>query len=151
MSREVTERDVFESKLKMFRHNVNQMMYFEEKLHEVALLLEGDSIKSPPIVSKDESKYQKGTQIYNNRTTELMLQESYLIKRRDYYLTSVREIMNYLQQLDPEEVELVELRYYKKFEAHKVGKCLNYDKRTVYRKLDRVFKKLSLFDTKFMV
>lgn len=135
-------REVIESELRLFRHNVKQLMYFEDKLHEVALLLEGDSIKSPPIVSKDESKYQKGTFIYKNQITSLMLQEEQLIKEREYYLTAVNKVAKYLQLLDPEEVDIVECRHYEKLKVIEVAVKLNYDERQVYRKLDKIFEKL---------
>ncbi|RRC92734.1 hypothetical protein EII25_03410 [Erysipelotrichaceae bacterium OH741_COT-311] len=137
--------------LKAFRFNLNRLMDLEDRLQLLAYELNGDNIGSPKIKSPEEAKYQTGTKIYKNNIPELMMQESKLIKERDYYLFAVKKVETFLQRLTDEEVKLIELRYWHGFNINQIARMYFWSKRTTYRKFDMIFEKLAHVPSIFVV
>lgn len=126
--------------LKAFRFNVTKLMDLEDRLQLLAYELNGDNIGSPKIKSPEEAKYQTGTKIYKNNIPELMLQESKLIKERDYYLFAVKRVESFLQQLSDEEIKLIELRYWHGFHIKYIAKMYYRSRASIYREIDKILK-----------
>ena len=133
---------MIELEFKQFRYHLNALRRAEEQLTEVARVLNGENLKSPAIKSKDEAFYTSSPQPYKNNICELMYQEEQLIQVRNYHLFAERKIMHYLQQLDPEEVELMEMRFWYGYSIRVCASNTYQSKRTVSRKLNNIYEKL---------
>lgn len=140
-----------ELEFKQFRYHLTSLIQAEERLLVLSYQLDGDALKSPVIKSQEEAKYQSGTKIYKNNLTELMSEEEALIKTRDFHLYAVRKIMYYLQQLTDEEVELLELRYWRRIDIKHIARMYYCSRSAMYRKFDSIFEKLGQCPLKFMV
>lgn len=125
-----------ENELKSFRINVEKLIQFEEKLCDICYKLNGgiSSVKFD------------GLSVVSNSTTskilELMHQEQHYTKNRDYYLYAVKRVAHYLQQLDSEEVELLEMRYWYNYSIRVCAQLTYQSKRTISRKLKTIYEKL---------
>ena len=129
------------SDLERFKFDVQRLCELEDKLILINIELSGDTLKSPSIKSKQEAFYQAGTPIYHNNIAALMYQEEQLIKSRDYYLYRVRKVSEFLQTLTPEEVQLLEYRYWFGFSIRTISKATYTSKSSVCRNIDAIFEK----------
>ena len=132
------------SDLERFKYDVQRLCELEDKLALISIELSGDTLKSPSIKSKQEAFYQAGTPIYHNNIAALMYQEEQLIKSRDYYLYRVRKVSEFLQTLTPEEVQLLEYRYWFGFSIRTIAKAIYMSKSNVCKKLDSIFSKVDM-------
>lgn len=132
------------SDLERFKFDVQRLCELEDKLVLINEKLSGNTLKSPSIKSKEEAFYQAGTPIYHNNIAALMYQEEQLIKSRDYYLYRVRKVAEFLQTLTPEEVQLLEYRYWFGFSIRTIAKAIYMSKSNVCKKLDSIFSKVDV-------
>lgn len=70
-----------------------------------------------------------------------MEEEQVLIKVRNYHLFSVRKVMLFLQSLSPEEVEIMELRYWYGYSIRQCLEMLYTSKSKIFRQIQNIFNK----------
>lgn len=143
-----SEGSELKADLEQFRRSVNKLIELEDELALINEELNGNTLKSPEIKSKEESSYQKGTVIYKNNIIELMYREKHLISSRDYYLYRVKKVATLLQRLSEDEVQLLEYRYWHGFSIRTIAKLMYLSKSSVCRNLDSIFEKWDMSQQK---
>lgn len=132
-----------ELELKQFKGHYINLVKCENRLFDIARELSGDVYISPQFKSKDLAFYQNSPVIYKNNISELIAEEEELIKKRDYHLYAVKIVANYLQQLNQEEVNLVEMYYYKNFTQGEIAKKIFRSRSWVQLEIQKIIEKLA--------
>lgn len=124
------------SDLEQFRNIIFKLSELEDRLIEISMKLNGETVHSIRFKTSEEAKYQRGSRNYRNDITDLMFQEEQLIKKRDYYLYRVKRVESFLQSLNDEQIELIELRYWYGYSIRAMEELIPYSKSKIGRDLN---------------
>lgn len=119
----MTEKEV-DLLLKQFKSHVKGLINCEDELVNIKYQLRG--IKKSKSQSTCEEAQSDGTKIYKNTIIALEEKLQQIRQERNYHLFAVRQVMKMLQTLNDDEVELLELYYWKGLPLKVISK--KYDK-----------------------
>lgn len=132
----MTEKEI-DLILKSFKWHVKSYYYCIDKLNDIAEQLSGE-LSSPAIRSVEEAKYQRGTQIYKNRTPELLDEEEKLIKERDYHAYAINNVYELIKDLGSNELSLLDEFYWREFSYSVIGYNRGYSKNRIKQMIDDI-------------
>ncbi len=116
----------------------NRLVTTWYELKEINARIEVFGVSSPKIRSKEEAKYQRGTQIYSDvPLLELFEEEAELTSEYKKLSDDCNYVRKKLQRmlLTDMEIELLTLRYEHRLTFYQISSRLNYSYTSVYEKL----------------
>lgn len=141
-----------EEEIRLYYIYIAQIPHLEEKLFEISSELNSFGIHSPKIRSTEEVKYQRGTVIYSDRNLlELIFSEELMQKELEYKKEFCIRIKGMLDQLSPEEQELIEYRYKYRYSLRLLAQMYLSNKDSVYLRLSSIIKKIDMSVDKPMI
>ena len=130
------------SSLSYYRRQVvvakRRIAKYEEELRKER---ETGGVHSPAIQSLDEAKYQKGTKIYQNKIEWLIGEIAMYEIQRDHFQKTIDKYEEFVKKLDPEEHEVIFLRYERNESYDSIGMQLFKSRETVRREIMRILMK----------
>lgn len=126
--------------LKQFKSHVNGLMNCEDELINIKYQLIG--LKQNRSKKGNSEALPDGTKLYKNSIIELNDKLIETRRERNYHLFAVRRVMKMLRLLSNEEVELLELYYWKELPIRVMGNRLNYSKSRVQQLIDEIIVKI---------
>ena len=135
---------VIEEEIKLFYRYQRQIPLLAESIAEIQSRLDYYGLSSPVIKSAEEAKYQSGTRIY----TDAVLLD--LFQRRDDAIAELQHMREFcgrvqkvLDQLHPEELEIIELRYKYGYSFRHLARIYYCSKDFAYRRVQELLAKMN--------
>ena len=96
-------------------------------------------VKSPRIISQEEAKYQKGTMVYSDAALleKIELRDS-LIKDylyKDWYCLKIQEFLEHLQ---PDDVELLSMRFEMRYTLRQIADIYYSNKDSIQKRIQEI-------------
>ncbi|MEA4876014.1 hypothetical protein [Anaerorhabdus sp.] len=137
----MTEKEI-DLILKSFKWHVKSYYYCIDKLNDIAEQLSGE-LSSPAIRSVEEAKYQRGTQIYKNRTPELLDEEEKLIKERNHHAYAIEMVYDLIYDLENQELNILDDYYWHCISINAMASMYSYSNRNMYYKIQAIIEKIA--------
>ncbi|MEF9967671.1 MAG: hypothetical protein RR766_04085 [Longicatena sp.] len=137
----MTEKEI-DLILKSFKWHVKSYYDCIEKLNDIAEKLRCEP-SSPTIRSTEESKYQRGTQIYRNNIPELLDEEETTIKERNYHMYAMNKVHEMINGLDSNEMNILDDYYWHGISINAMASMYSYSNRNMYYKIQGIIEKIA--------
>jgi len=95
-------------------------------------------VHSPPIMSSDEAKYQKGTRIYKNKVEYLLGEIATYEAQRDWFQATLDKYDRFMAGLKPEEKDLIFSKYEKQMSYEEIAVELFRARESVRRDIKNI-------------
>lgn len=134
--------DLADGMLKSLPYTCAKILDLTDRLQRISESLRG-TIRSPKIRSEEEAAYQRGTVIYRDDIVDLLCQEEDLRKELDHFLWEYHRLEKAICQLDPEEVEILSLRYERHFTIAAIAGMEFMSTKTAWKKIESALEKIA--------
>lgn len=131
--------------LNNLRYYRRQRDYADRQIRKYQAQLEQEKITggvhSPPIMSSDEAKYQKGTRIYKNKVEQLLGEIAANEAQRDYFQKTLDRYDAFMNRLDPAEKDLIFSKYERQMSYEEIATELFRARESIRREIRNILMK----------
>ena len=122
-----------------------QRDYADRQIKKFKALLDREKITggvhSPPIMSSDEAKYQKGTKIYKNKVEYLLGEIATYEAQRDWFQATLNRYDRFMSRLQPEEKDLIFSKYERQMSYEDIATELFRSRESIRRDIRNILMK----------
>lgn len=122
-----------------------QRDYADRQIKKYKALLDREKITggvhSPPIMSSDEAKYQKGTKIYKNKVEYLLGEIATYEAQRDWFQETLNRYDRFMSGLKPEEKNLIFSKYERQMSYEDIATELFRSRESIRRDIRNILMK----------
>ena len=122
-----------------------QRDYADRQIKKYKALLDREKITggvhSPPIMSSDEAKYQKGTKIYKNKVEYLLGEIATYEAQRDWFQATLNRYDRFMSGLKPEEKDLIFSKYERQMSYEDIATELFRSRESIRRDIRNILMK----------
>lgn len=122
-----------------------QRDYADRQIKKYKALLDREKITggvhSPPIMSSDEAKYQKGTKIYKNKVEYLLGEIATYEAQRDWFQATLNRYDRFMSRLKPEEKDLIFSKYERQMSYEDIATELFRSRESIRRDIRNILMK----------
>lgn len=122
-----------------------QRDYADRQVKKFKALLDREKITggvhSPPIMSSEEAKYQKGTKIYKNKVEYLLGEIATYEAQREWFQATLSRYDRFMSRLKPEEKDLIFSKYERQMSYEDIATELFRSRESIRRDIRNILMK----------